>query len=78
MLTAGLGWEDFDARLAQEADFLSGLICILCVGCKRENFDLDACFLTFAQEFQKICDLLRLSAGLEIRISRCAACRSRS
>ena len=57
MLTAGLGWEDFDARLAQEADFLSGLICILCVGCKRENFDLDACFLTFAQEFQKICDL---------------------
>ena len=63
MLTAGLGWEDFDARLAQEADFLSGLICILRVGCKRENFDLDACFLMFAQEFQKICDLFAAQCG---------------
>ena len=55
MLAAGFGWEHLNATLAQQGDFLSGLICVLRIGGKRENFDLDTRFL--AQEFQKICDL---------------------
>ena len=63
MLAAGFGWEHLNATLAQQGDFLSGLICVLRIGGKRENFDLDTRFLPFAQEFQKICDLFATQCG---------------